>query len=235
MKVDDAVETITRFFNDLIGTLVPGAVLLVGLAVMHFGPTRIEEAAKFSETTTVALVILGLMFAVGHLLLALFEHVLQPLLEKCRLTKKFDVEGAKARQSYIEFLKTLEVLPGAADKTQAEKSPWDFYDLRSVAFSVTAEGASIGRRFMFISLLCNGVGTAFVLILIDFLLCHFFAHQLLFAYVEAAHWLLQATLLLLGAYALFKRGEVFYARAMRTPFSIAIAELKLKRVANGLN
>ena len=34
MKVDDAVETISRFFNDLIGSLVPGAVLAVGLAVM---------------------------------------------------------------------------------------------------------------------------------------------------------------------------------------------------------
>ena len=35
MKVDDAVETISRFFNDLIGSLVPGAVLAVGLVVMH--------------------------------------------------------------------------------------------------------------------------------------------------------------------------------------------------------
>ena len=43
MKVDDAVETISRFFNDLIGSLVPGAVLAVGLAVMHLGPGKIVE------------------------------------------------------------------------------------------------------------------------------------------------------------------------------------------------
>lgn len=31
MKLDDGIDTITKFFNDLIGALVPGLVLAIGL------------------------------------------------------------------------------------------------------------------------------------------------------------------------------------------------------------
>ena len=76
MKVDDAVETIARFFNDLIGALVPGTVLAVGLAVMHSGASELGEASKLVDSTAAALVVAGL-FALGHVLLAAHEHLLK--------------------------------------------------------------------------------------------------------------------------------------------------------------
>ena len=85
---------------------------------------------------------------------------------------------------------------------------------------------------MFISLLCNGVGTALAILAFDFAACSLFFPQLLFGYEHAAPWIIQAILLLGIALALFKHGEVFYSRATATPFSVAAAELKFKRGAN---
>jgi len=227
MKVDDAVETVTRFFNDLIGSLVPGAVLAVGLSVIHLGPGKIVEASKSLESAALALTVVGLMFAAGHLLMAVFEHALQPGLTFFRIIKKFDEEEAKKRQSYRLFAEVIRKLPG--NDSGVSSSEWGYKDLRSVALSVTAEGASLGRRFMFISLLCNGVGTALLIMLLDFWGCLAFNHELLFPHATTVNWIVQSALMLCASAALFKRGEVFYGRAMTTPFSIAIAELKMKR------
>ncbi len=230
MKVDDAVETITRFFNDLIGSIVPGAVLAVGLSIMHLGPAKIVEASKSFESVALALTAVGLMFAAGHVLMAIFELVLQPLLRACHVVKVFDEVAAKKRQSYGLFAEVINKL--RSDHVTQASSEWAYNDLRSVALSVSAEGASLGRRFMFISLLCNGVGTALVIMVVDFLSCQALNQKMLFPHVMAANWIVQSALMLFAAVALFKRGEVFYGRAMATPFSIAVAELKLKRESN---
>ena len=230
MTVDDAIETITRFFNDLIGSIVPGVVLSVGLAIMHMGPAKIAEVSKSMETFTLMLTVVGLMFATGHVLMAIFEFALQPLLLKCKAVKGFDEVAAKRRQSYQLFAEVVSKL-GHVDVGQACPE-WAYKDLRSVALSVSAEGASLGRRFMFISLLCNGVGAALVIMLIDFLICLAFDKKLLFPYPIAINWVAQSMLILFASTALFKRGNDFYGRAMETPFSMAIAELKLKREHN---
>lgn len=230
MKMDDAVETIARFFNDLIGSLVPGAVFAVGLCIVHLGPSKIVEASNSLENIALAFAVVGLTFAVGHFLMAVFDLAFQPLLQKFRVVKKFDEVAAKKRLSYTLFADLVSKL-SSSDAAQAS-SEWAYNDLRSVALSVSAEGASLGRRFMFISLLCNGVGTALIIMTVDFLSCLVLNQKLLFPYVVAANWLVQSVLMLLAAAALFKRGEVFYGRAMATPFSVAVAELKLKRESN---
>lgn len=230
MKVDDAIETITRFFNDLIGSIVPALVLAVGLAIMHLGPAKIVAASKPLENVTLTLTVLGLMFAAGHVLMAIFDLALHPLLCACRIVKAFDEVVAKRRESYKLFAEMVNKMRNVG---VSQASPdWGYHDLRSVALSVSAEGASLGRRFMFISLLCNGVGAALVIMLIDFLSCLALNQKLLFPHVVAMHWFAQCVLILFASAALFKRGEVFYGRAMATPFSIAVAELKLKREDN---
>jgi hypothetical protein len=227
MKVDDAFETISRFFNDLIGSLVPGAVLAVGLAVMHLGPGKIVEMSKALDSAALALIVVGIMFAAGHVLMAAFEVALQRLLRTCHLVKAFDEVEARKRQSFEFFAEIVHKLRGG--DASGAPAKWTYNDLRSVALSVSAEGASVSRRFMFISLLCNGVATALMIILVDFLCCLALSPGLLFPYDLAPLWFVQSALMLVAAAALFKRGEVFYARAMTTPFSVAVAELKLKR------
>lgn len=227
MKVEEATDTIAKFFNDLIGAWVPGAVLAVGLALMHLGPAQLQSIFKLGETTAAAFTFAGILFALGHALLALHEQILKKLLSRIGLAKPFDEAEAKKRQSYewfAELVKAQQIGSGA--------KAWGYNDLRSVALSISAEAASMGRRFMFISLLCNGVGTAMAIIAFDFASCSLLSPKLLFAYDYAAPWPVQALLLLGIALALFKHGEVFHNRAMATPFSIAIAELKFKKDAN---
>lgn len=228
MKIEEATDTIAKFFNDLIGAWVPGTVLVIGLALMHIGPVQLQSILKLGETTSAALTLAGVLFALGHSLLAIHEQVVKKLLSRAGIAKAFDEVGAKTRQSYEWFAELVK-----AQQTGASAKDWGYNDLRSVALSVSTEAASVGRRFMFISLLCNGVGTALTIIAIDFAACSLLLPKLLFAYDHAAPWWAQTFLLLGIALALFKQGEVFYNRAMATPFSIAVAELKFKKDANG--
>jgi len=227
MRIEEATDTIARFFNDLIGAWVPGTVLAVGLAIVHIGPKQLQSIFQLGDTFSAALAFAGILFALGHALLALHEQVLKKLLSKVRIAEAFDEIEAKKRQSYKWFVELVEAQlpdPGAKD--------WSYNDLRSVALSVSTEAASMGRRFMFISLLCNGVGTALAILAIDFAACSLFSPELLFAYDHTAPWPAQTLLLFVIALTLFKRGEAFYARAMVTPFSIAVAELKFRKDTN---
>ena len=230
MKIEEATDTIAKFFNDLIGAWVPGAVLAVGLALMHLGPGQLQSIFKLGDATSPALTFAGVLFAIGHALLAIHEQILKKMLVKVRFAKPFDEVAAKRRKSYEWFAELVK-----AQQATTTAYDWSYNDLRSVALSVSAEAASVGRRFMFISLLCNGVGTVSAILALDFVACSMLSPKLLFAYDHAAPWYAQAILLLSIALVLLKQGEVFYNRAMATPFSIAIAELKFKKDANAGN
>lgn len=230
MKIDETVDTISLFFNDLIGSIIPGAVLAAGLSILHVGLARWGDITKLLESTTLMLAILGLMFAVSHTLMAVFEFAIRPLLRRCKIVDIFDEVKAKKLQSYLVFAEIVNKLKISEDvKLDLD---WTYKDLRNVALSVSLEGASLGRRFMFISHLCNGVGAALVIILVDFLTCLVFNPKLLVSYPVAMSPTSQSLLFCFVSIVLFKRGMVFHRRAMTTPFSIAVAELKLKREKN---
>lgn len=239
MKIDDAVETIAHFFNDLIGTLIPGIVLVIGLLVMHVGINEelqgiVEHADGFH-----VFILLTLLFAIGHAVLALhsalrssvrslWKYILKkypPL--KGKLPKSF-FRKPEEKQSYQLFEKIisgkLRKMPAVQVNSQ-ESFPWDFHDLRNLALSTTAESASLGRRFMFISLLCNGVAIAILLLLSDYLVCVAIAPHFIIQYESALPASLQAILMISAAGLLFRRGEEFYSRAMTAPFPVALSEL----------
>lgn len=227
MKFEQVTDTIAKFFNDLIGAWVPGAVLAFGIALMHVGPVQLQSIFKFGDTTSAALTFAGILFALGHGMLALYELLLKKLLTALGLIKAFDENEAKKRQSYEWFAELVKAQqPGSGAKD------WGYNDLCNVALSVSLESGSMGRRFMFISQLCNGVGVALTIIALDFLVCSVLWPKLLFAYDQAAPRVVQLALMLGLAWALFRRGEAFYSRAKTTPFAIAIAELKVRKDAD---
>lgn len=228
MNVESATDTVAKFFNDLIGAWVPGAVLTVGLVLMHLGPGQLRSLFELGNTISASLTFAGVLFAIGHTLLALHEQIRKKLLPYLKLATSFDEKAAKMRQSCVWFGELVK-----AQQTGAEARDWEYEDLRSVALSVSTEAASLGRRFTFISLLCYGVGTALAILALDLVACSLFFPQLLFAYDEAAPLSIQATLLLFMALALFRQGDEFHGRAMKTPFAVAVAELVFKRDANG--
>lgn len=231
MKIDDALETITRFFNDLIGGVIPGLVLLCGLLVMHVGPREeIITLASKTDGTSVALFV-ALIYAVGHVLLAIHLNIVQWLFQKIDLLKLDQISDLEKKKSYLIFqmLVANKIDSLGLDKANpALSSSWKYHDLRSLALSMSSEASSLGRRFMFISLLCNGVGTALLIMLLDFVASSLFAPQFLFAYNHALPAVLQVALLMIGAYSVYKQGNVFYARALSTPFPVAVSQFLIK-------
>ena len=135
-----------------------------------------------------------------------------------------------AHLSYQVFAAEIDKFVGPMSMLRGNE--WNYHDLRSIALSLSSDGASLGRRFMFISLLCNGVGTALIIVLLDFIGCLIFDPKILFPYPMAVNWGLQSALLLAASIAMFKRGENFYGRALATPFPIALAELMLRKENN---
>jgi len=74
-----------------------------------------------------------------------------------------------------------------------------------------------------------------LLIGVDYFICLFFLPDLLYGYERTAPWWMQVALLFSAAVFLFKQSDIFYARAMTTPFAVAVAELKFKRDSNAGN
>lgn len=230
MKVDDAVETITRFFNDIIGSLIPGMVLGSGLAIMHAGsPSKIVEYFGKDAGLSVA-VLLTLSFATGHCLMSIYTVAVEPFLKSMGIMKK-DVLASLAKKPSYEVFRdlVLDLLKKkhTANTNSAFPAEWGYHDLRNLAMSISSEGASLGRRFMFISLLCSGVGTALLIMLLDFLCSSQFAPQLLFPFSVALPATIRALMLIVAAFFFFRRGEMFFGLAMATPFPIALTELSL--------
>jgi len=228
VKFDNAIETIALFFNDLIGTLIPGIVLGVGLLIMHVGLSTVPFSVVEQHNGFLVLVLLSLLFAVGHALLALHGFFVAGLLQKSRLIDKDPLKKLKAKKTYLLFCEAMEkkiqiILP--SQKTGSGRDDWSFHDMRNLALSLSTEGTSLGRRFMFISLLCNGVATAFLVMLVDYLLCLSFAPHYLVPHASALPAPLQVLLLSILAGLLFKRAEEFYGRAMSTPFAVALSEI----------
>lgn len=235
MKLDDALQTIMHFFNDVIGAVIPGLVLATGIALIHRGMFPSAILTNYSSNGLLILMFLALSFATGHGLLAIYNEIFDRFLKLLKVIKGDKVkEELEKRRTYQLFKDLIE------DKinkhpifSTANSSPsWYFNDLRNVALSVSKEGASLGRRFMFISLLCNGIGTALILLAIDYIICFIWLREVLVSYPNGLHPAWQFVIMVLFGVFFIRRGDTFYKRAMSTPFSIAVTELLVTESQN---
>lgn len=223
MKIDDAIETLARFFNDFIGAWVPGVVLAAGFIVMHIGDEAFLSVVGVMDKSAIVWFLAAILFALGHLITAFYQIILKDILKMLKISKGFDENKAKERQSYKFFLELVN-----KKLVCSESDSWSYHDLRSVALSISQQASALGRRFMFISLLCSGVGTVLIIFIIDFLICLLFFPELLQHYRVAPHWFVQLVILSISAVCLFKQADLFLNRAMTTPFSVALTEINLK-------
>ncbi|CNG92492.1 TPA: hypothetical protein PXJ62_000727 [Yersinia enterocolitica] len=223
MKIDDAVETLAHFFNDFIGAWIPGLVMAAGFIVMHMGDEVFVSIIGAMDKSAIVWFLAAIFFALGHLISAFYQIILKDILKWLKISKGFDESQAQKQQSYKTFLEIVNKW-----HVYNETDSWGYHDLRNIALSISQEASALGRRFMFISLLCSGVGTVLTIFIIDFSICLFFFPELLHHYRVALHWLVQVVILCVSAWCLFKQSDVFYKRAMTMPFSVAITEVKLK-------
>jgi hypothetical protein len=227
MKIDDALQTFTHFFNDIIGTLIPGMVLGVGIVIIHKGLLTAMEMSSVTKNSYLIFLAVALSFAVGHAILGIHGVLIAPLLKRIGLATKLPKESIETSRSFILFKAYLsESTAGNSLWQTAPAVPdWNFSEIRNVAMSVAGEGASVGRRFMFISLLSNGVGTALWILALDFYLLSLVAPKLLIQSGYAWPPALQAIVLIGVGAMCFRHADEFHRRSLSAPFAIAVAAL----------
>lgn len=164
-------------------------------------------------------------FAGGHFLAGFYATLMEKPLQQIRI-----LPTSQSVRQGIERSQPFEMFRTAASERMKVDFPtllsnWGFHDIRSFAMTLSTEASAVARRFMFISLLCSGVGAALFVLASDFLISSLFWPGLLAKYEYAPPMLLQVGLMMAAATLCFIRGSDFQRRALSTPFSIALATL----------
>ncbi len=228
MKVNELLEAFLKLFNDLIGAVIPGLVLILGLAIIHteHGVSMISHRLPSSDWG--AAIVVTVSYAAGHVLISLAslgETAWNWLKEQRKTPQKtsnnFSYDLFKR---YIELqIRAQRFLRDSGTPSLATENV-PFNELRNIAMTMSAEAAALGYRFMSISLFCNGVGTALCVIVLDALLCGWILPNSIVVN-DVTGLIAQSVVLLFVAFLLFRRAYSFRRRALDTPFSIALTQL----------
>jgi len=243
MKSSDLVDSIARFFNDIIGVLAPGLLL-----VLTIGYILGEYASMQPQSGFHWLLLLGSSYIVGHAITSvgetlLVKRVVDPLLTvswlrwiPCLFTElKSEDAFWKGVAESVAFQRSAKLFHLNADFFRHE-TVGRARHLRNMAMSRidSADNEKI-YRFMFISLFCQGVATAL-------LVCLAFAGVLgLLGLIPA---LSEASIPPMGlgwpaitvaafvVFFLLERRYRFYSIAMRLPFVMVAAKPETSAVIN---
>jgi len=215
--MSDIVGVIDHFFNDIIAQIIPGFFYIILLGIAFDIP--------IASSPYLWITIVAISYLLGHLLLALSKE-LELIFERFKGAITSPEFYFKKKPIYSQFIEILNKQELKSKKYQSLilQNNLSFYDYRSIAMSLVSEGATLGRRFMFIHLCCKGtmmsvlLGGPFALVKMksDFelplSLSIFFAIMLVMVVI----------------YPLQVRAKEFFERSMMIPFSCAVSEMVVK-------
>jgi hypothetical protein len=242
MKSEDIVRALDYFFNDVIGVMLPGAILLCGTAFLvslggdlsSAGPALSKLMQLGQNAWWLGLV---LSWPAGHALTAvnlLLEQalgwILQPLYIFAFHWRKLALllhpgSSSLPGPDWISrlgddaateaFQKRVNAKLRLGSKRSLAKLGRTFY--RNVALTASTEAATLGRRFRFLSLFAKSMATS----------C------LIWMAVQACtvkSWGLEAWTVMIAGFVLFLlftfRGYEFEVRTLHSLYSIALAEIE---------
>ena len=171
MKFGELITALEKFFNDILGSIIPGGLFLIGLwfigALAWLGLSDL----KVSDVGT-----LFVLVVIAYLL----GHVLDEVNRRCFSYVGKDNEKGEEDRSYHIFRvwveKQFTSVParaadggdgGAATPPLVNPADWQDLtesDLRSVAMTLSDDAEKLSRRFKFIELCCRGTATALVVV-----------------------------------------------------------------------
>jgi hypothetical protein len=232
MKPNEFLSAVAYFFNDIIGTAVPGLLLLVLLAFVH-GPELDLVTNKAAERGWVILITICVAYAIGHVVTSLHDAVRDALKRLRRLVNR----GGAARSDSetppqlllreILTAKLVQLGPSANAQLISTLTP---KDLRNVALTVSQSAGELARRFRFLALFCHGVGMSLILVaMYSFVLFRFVVHvRTVFGSDQFALWSFVG-LSLVGAWLLFRKGNDFHRMSWEAPFAVAAGDLLIAK------
>lgn len=237
MSAGDSLSAIVHFFNDLVGTAVPGFFLLAGLLFLHPFLHSIVVPKDASYWFAISVVVAS--YAAGHLLTAIQEWC-KTFAGAC--AKRWFAQVEEIQPPIVGlFVKALThraeqgVSPSSAQmidigKKLAELKP---REIRNIAMSVSRNAGDLARRFMFLSLFCTGTGTAFLVLALYAATGYvFFREVLSVASVPCIVFALLWAVVVLASSVLLHRGSTFYRMSQTAPYSVAFADLIMDKSQN---
>jgi nucleoside 2-deoxyribosyltransferase len=252
MKAAEIVEALERFFLDVIGQIIPGFCLLIGSLLIW---DQLFKAIKSNSILDVLLLSQGkwvasvaLSYVVGHGITSVGDTVVVPGvnmiasgLKKIRLGKLVprsivpQSELFNRIQNDPVFLafsdKAKEILPSLTKRSDTAISvpTW-----RNIAMSMASGERNTVYRFMFISLLNQGIATVLLFVVALKFSVQGFQSVRIDSALQLSPWLFCGLIFLLSL-PFLERRYVFYRIAMEVPFSmalIAINQEQIKRAAS---
>ncbi len=237
MKTTDIVDAIERFFLDIIGTIVPGAVLILGISWIWSKPVDIARQLPLISNSQYRWIILFVgSYVAGHALTSLGENIVVKgvvRLKKSRVGKALlprsiiptDELFAKIKDDPTFEALTKDVLDDIPSLVPAKTENLSVAAWRSIAMSIAPEQRYTVYRFMFISLFNLGIATAFILIAVFWWVLAIIRvidpYQI--GNLASARYSL---LLLIASFPFLERRFHFHKTAMEVPFSMALVELR---------
>ncbi|MES9902677.1 MAG: hypothetical protein ABW168_08335 [Sedimenticola sp.] len=232
MSGNDTAYGIFIFFNDIIGSVIPGIILLYGVFVFSgipdlgfFNQTDVNNSINWILLTSIAFIIGHAVNSIHAVLMnfQMFIYKLQSMkliidfYNKHSIIKYRKYEPIKFKEDYAPLISYVDNHVNGASVTKYNINPSLSY-YRNIVMTLSKEAGHTARRFMFISLACHASATSIGL---TFLISLVFLNPR----ISQFELLLFATLSLLISMALNARGFYFKDISDRVAFPIATAEL----------
>lgn len=249
MKSEDVLSKLAYFFNDFVGAVIPGLILTLLFWALHPGLWHYMKLGVAPDSALAILAITGACFAAGHGLLGLYYEAMEPALKKIRWfshikgKKTYLVRDTSTIFAELEKKPTFQLtkelvlnkFEGTLTKIKIDIASYPVSEIRNLAMTLSEEGAMLGRRFMFIALLGQGAGAAFLVVAVETTLvwvtCALIPglQSTLIAYPVWWGYVVQLVALVVVAVVFFRRADGFYSRALETPLLVAPVEILLKK------
>ena len=240
-KGGDIVDAIEKFFLDLVGTIVPGCVLLLlAWCLFTTGLALDWKSMPFFPDKAPWIFIIGLAYVLGHGIASIGEFVLVRVFDwLLGVVRKVDVlkgvlgnslrpqrelfDEMKKNPTFTAFVDTCgNRIPALAGRI-SETIPVLVW--RSLAMSFAPNQRGTVYRFMFLSLLNLGVGASLVFAASGtlFVWLGHLTHHLSTSISAPPLW--AVPIMLLAALPFLERRYYFNRIATAIPFGMALAEL----------
>lgn len=177
MKAGEFIEALERFFLDIIGTVLPGLMMIVGFCYVTNSPPLEISKVLFSHSSEWEWAFLiAFSYILGHAITSLGYKMISKLENFCKadfVKKAFD-DGLpffgfviSEKDMIDKFSKTdpiynafvFELIKRTPNLTADAKSNTNARSWRNMALSIAPEQSQLIYRFMFIALLNLGVTT----------------------------------------------------------------------------
>jgi hypothetical protein len=226
VDADKIFAGIEKFFFDIVGSVIPGILLVAGVWVTVFPDVSASDLKvnQFGDWFMIAVA-----YVIGQGLATLGEHALVPfaalivqISHRSTDNNKRVVLSRKHLREQVANRKSVKLLVKKLWDCETVESS-DVHELRNAALTlITPEEKATVVRFMFLSLLSLGV--AVDIVIMGFV--HFIGTG--FDVGLYRDWLIAAASLAVTGVFMLRHFE-FYRRAIQTPFDIAAAKINEAR------